>query len=103
MPPDEPEPARRWRSCCSGGSWSRSAWPQCSASGSGTAYWLAIVVVATISLWGDAFGHIHQEIANDNHDSDNTGAVLYADILFPLVALALYLARERLSPEQRAA
>lgn len=60
-------------------------------------YWLAIVVVATISLWGDAFGHIHQEIVNDNHDPDNTGPVLYADIVVPLVALALYIARERLS------
>jgi hypothetical protein len=58
-------------------------------------YWLAIIVVATISLWGDAFGHIHQEIVNDNHDPDNTGPVLYADIVFPLVALALYIARER--------
>lgn len=62
-----------------------------------------IVVVATISLWGDAFGHIHQEIVNDNHDPDNTGPVLYADILVPLVALVLYIARERLSREQRAA
>ncbi len=59
-------------------------------------YWLAIVVVAAISLWGDAFGHIHQEIVNDNHDPDNTGPVLYADIVFPLVAVALYIARERL-------
>jgi hypothetical protein len=59
-------------------------------------YWLAIVVVATISLWGDAFGHIHQEIVNDNHDPDNTGPVLYADVVFPLVALLLYAAGERL-------
>jgi hypothetical protein len=58
-------------------------------------YWLAIVVVATISLWGDAFGHIHQEVVNDNHDPDNTGPVLYADILFPLVAIVLYALRER--------
>jgi Family of unknown function (DUF6790) len=62
-------------------------------------YWLAILVVATISLWGDAFGHIHQEIVNDNHDPDNTGPVLYADVVVPLVALALYIARERLSRE----
>lgn len=58
-------------------------------------YWLAIVVVATISLWGDAFGHIHQAVVNDNHDPDNTGPVLYADILFPLVAIVLYALRER--------
>jgi hypothetical protein len=62
-------------------------------------YWLAILVVATISLWGDAFGHIHQEIVNDNHDPDNTGPVLYADIVVPLVAIALYTVRERLRRE----
>ena len=59
-------------------------------------YWLAILIVAAISLWGDAFGHIHQELVNDNHDPDNTGAVLYSDILVPLVGLALYAALERL-------
>lgn len=58
-------------------------------------YWLAILLVATVSLWGDAYGHIHQEVVNDNHDPDNTGPVLYADILFPLVGLLLYAARER--------
>ncbi len=57
-------------------------------------FWLAIVVVATISLWGDAFGHIHQAVVNDNHDPDNTGPVLYADIVFPLVAAVLYGLRE---------
>jgi hypothetical protein len=58
-------------------------------------YWLAILIVATVSLWGDAYGHIHQEVVNDNHDPDNTGPVLYADILFPLVGLALYAVLER--------
>jgi hypothetical protein len=59
-------------------------------------YWLAILVVAAISLWGDAFGHIHQAVVNDNHDPDNTGPVLYSDILVPLVAILLYGALERL-------
>jgi hypothetical protein len=57
---------------------------------------LAVVIVATISLWGDAYGHIHQAAVNDNHDPDNAGPVLYADILFPIVAVALYAVRERL-------
>jgi hypothetical protein len=59
-------------------------------------YILAVLIVAAISLWGDAYGHIHQEVVNDNHDPDNTGLVLYADIVFPLVGLLLYGARERL-------
>lgn len=62
-------------------------------------YWLAVLIVAAVSLWGDAYGHIHQEVVNDNHDPDNTGPVLYADIVFPLVGLALYAARERLRRE----
>jgi Family of unknown function (DUF6790) len=44
---------------------------------------VAVLIVAAISLWGDAYGHIHQATVNDNHDPDNTGPVLYADILFP--------------------
>lgn len=66
-------------------------------------YWLAVIVMATISLWGDAYGHIHQEVVNDNHAPDNSGVVLYADILFPLVAIALYAARERLAGRAEAA
>jgi hypothetical protein len=64
-------------------------------------YWLAVIVVACISLWGDAAGHIHQEIAFDNHAPDNTGPILYTDILFPLVAAGLYAARERLAAGRR--
>lgn len=58
-------------------------------------YLLAVIIVAAISLWGDAYGHIHQEVVNDNHDPDNTGVILYADILFPLVAALLYAAHQR--------
>lgn len=57
---------------------------------------LAVLIVAAISLWGDAYGHIHQAAVNDNHDPDNTGPVLYADIFFPLIAATLYAIRERL-------
>lgn len=60
-------------------------------------YWLAVLVVATISLWGDAYGHVHQAVANDNHAPDNTGLALWADILFPLVAWTLYAARVRIA------
>jgi hypothetical protein len=59
-------------------------------------YWLAVLIVAAVSLWGDAYGHLHQEAVNDNHDPDNTGPVLYSDILVPLVGLLLYVLQERL-------
>lgn len=63
---------------------------------------LAVVIVAAISLWGDAYGHIHQAAVDDNHDPDNTGPVLYADILFPLVAATLYIVQGRLRRGERA-
>ena len=66
-------------------------------------YWLAIIVVSLISLLGDAYGHIHQAIEYDNHDPDNIGPVLYTDIAYPLIALALYLVRERLARPARPA
>ena len=53
-------------------------------------YWLAVLIVATISLWGDGYGHIHQMIEYDNHDPDNTGVVLYTDFLYPLIGIVLY-------------
>jgi hypothetical protein len=53
-------------------------------------YWLAVLIVATIQLWGDGGGHIYQWIENDNTDPDNTGIVLYADFLYPLIGIVLY-------------
>jgi hypothetical protein len=54
-------------------------------------YWLAVLIVATISLWGDGYGHIYQAIEYDNHDPDNTGIVLYTDFLYPLIGIVLYV------------
>jgi hypothetical protein len=53
-------------------------------------WWLAALVAAAISLWRDAYGHIHQAIEYDNHDPDNTGVVLYTDIIYPLIGIVLY-------------
>lgn len=53
-------------------------------------FWLAVIVVVTVQYWGDAYGHIHQMIVNDNHCVDNTGPVLWTDIAIPFVSIALY-------------
>jgi hypothetical protein len=53
-------------------------------------YWLAVLIVATISLWGDAYGHIYQWIEYDNTDPDNNGVVLYTDFFYPLIGIVLY-------------
>ncbi len=52
---------------------------------------LAAVLAVSICYLGDAYGHIHQAAIHDNHDPDNTGLVLWADIIVPLVAVALYV------------
>ncbi len=66
-------------------------------------FWLAVIAIASISLIGDGFGHIHQEVANDNHDPDNTGAVLYSDFAVPILAMALYGLLERARGRGRSA
>lgn len=54
-------------------------------------FWLAVILIATIQFWGDAYGHIHQMIEYDNHAPDNTGLVLWLDIINPAILLVLYL------------
>jgi hypothetical protein len=54
-------------------------------------WWPAALLAISISWWGDAYGHIHQAVVNNNHDVDNTGPVLYSDIFAPLIGLALYV------------
>lgn len=53
-------------------------------------FWLAVLIAAAISLWGDGYGHVHQAIEYDNHDPDNTGIVLYTDFIVPAVGLIFY-------------
>lgn len=58
-------------------------------------FWLAVILITTIQLWGDAYGHIHQMIRFDNHATDNTGPVLWADIVNPAIMIVLYLFASR--------
>jgi hypothetical protein len=59
---------------------------------------LAAVLAVSISYLGDAYGHIHQTAIHDNHAPDNTGLVLWADFIAPLVAISLYALRRRADP-----
>ena len=56
---------------------------------------LAAVIAVSICYLGDAYGHLHQAALHDNHDPDNTGLVLWADFITPLVAIGLYVASRR--------
>lgn len=53
---------------------------------------LAAVIAVSIAYLGDAYGHLHQAAVHDNHDPDNTGLLLLADFIVPLVAIGLYAA-----------
>jgi hypothetical protein len=56
---------------------------------------LAAVIAVSICYLGDAYGHLHQAAIHDNHAPDNTGLVLWADFIAPLVAIGLYAANRR--------
>lgn len=53
-------------------------------------FWLAVVIVATIQFWGDAYGHVYQMVEYDNHEPNNSGAILWIDILNPVILIVLY-------------
>ncbi len=55
---------------------------------------LAAVIAVSICYLGDAYGHLHQAAIHDNHAPDNTGLVLWADFIAPLVAIGLYAASQ---------
>lgn len=61
-------------------------------------FWLAVVIVATIQFWGDAYGHIYQMVEYDNHEPNNSGIVLWLDLLNPAILIVLYLLAFRTSP-----
>lgn len=55
-------------------------------------FWLATIIVASIFLFGAAIGHVRQLVASHNRSPGNAGAILYTDILIPLIVIALYAA-----------
>lgn len=52
-------------------------------------YRAAVVTVTTVFLWGAASGHIYQIIISGNLNPGNAGAILWTDILIPLLLLIL--------------
>lgn len=62
-------------------------------------FWLAVIIIATIQFWGDAYGHIYQMIEHDNHAPDNTRIVLWLDLLNPAILIVLYSLAIRSSPD----
>jgi hypothetical protein len=53
-------------------------------------FWLAVLLIAAIQLYGDAYGHFYQWLANGNTEPDNIGIPLWLDLIVPTVGLLLY-------------
>ncbi|HEY5301887.1 MAG TPA: DUF6790 family protein [Acetobacteraceae bacterium] len=67
----------------------------CIAFASTLSFKAAAVLVSSISLLGDAAGHIHQMLVAANFAPGNAGTIFYIDIIAPLLAIALWLAAWR--------
>jgi len=64
-------------------------------------WWWATAVGISVFLLGAAYGHVQQIVEAGNRSPGNAGAVLYADILIPLVLLALLAGRRWLARSDR--
>ena len=72
----------------------------CLAFGRSLSFRAAVIWATSISLLGDAAGHVQQMLATGNFAPGNAGTIFYMDIIAPLLAIALWLAAWR---EQRRA
>lgn len=54
-------------------------------------FWLAVITGSAVFGWGVAIGHIYQIRAFNNLAPGNAGAILYMDIIMPLVAILFYI------------
>jgi hypothetical protein len=54
-------------------------------------FWDAMVIGSSISLLGDAYGHIYELVVHNNHAPGNAGVILYTDIIVPVVAIILLI------------
>jgi hypothetical protein len=56
----------------------------------GRGFRLATIVGTSVFFWGTAAGHLHEIEAFGNNHPGNAGVPLYANILTPIVAFALF-------------
>ncbi len=54
-------------------------------------FWMATAIANAVWLLGDAVGHMRQIALNNNHAANNSGIFLIAEVITPLVILALTL------------
>jgi hypothetical protein len=63
----------------------------CAAFRRTVAFKEAAVIAASISLLGDAVGHVHQMLAAGNFAPGNAGVPFFTDIICPVLAIVLLL------------
>jgi uncharacterized protein DUF6790 len=63
-------------------------------------FWFATIIMSSIALLGDAYGHIFELVVHNNHAPDNAGLTLYMDIILPVVLILLIGVRAALFQKQ---
>ena len=64
---------------------------------------LAAFIPPAFFLWGAAGGHIYQIIKTHNMAPGNAGAILWTDILLPIIGFALLYAQWKIAPVNESA
>lgn len=58
-------------------------------------FWAPTIIAYAVFMWGAAMGHIYNIQQTGNLNAGNAGAVLYLDILMPLLFIILLVAYHR--------
>jgi hypothetical protein len=56
-------------------------------------FWAAVTLIVSVFSLGAAYGHIAEIVNHNNHHTDNSGPILYTDIIIPVLLLGLLAAR----------
>jgi hypothetical protein len=54
-------------------------------------FWLPFIVVSTVMGWGAGLVHLTEIFEHGNFAGNNSGPILYADFLMPILRIALYM------------
>jgi len=64
-------------------------------------FWIAAVIGKSVWELGDAVVHIQQMLTANNYSPNNAGVALYADVLTPVILLALLIYYQRAGRRKR--
>jgi hypothetical protein len=61
-------------------------------------FWLPYIIVSTVMGWGAGFVHLTDIFEQGNFAGNNAGPILYADFLFPILRIILYMISHKSKP-----